>query len=54
MTTQADFTPEEWETVREAPTSAGMIVSSAVECFQRRRKRPSRLNESLRAGLLRQ
>jgi hypothetical protein len=29
MTTSADFSPEEWETVREAPTSAGMIVSTA-------------------------
>ncbi len=29
MTTSTDFTPEEWETVREAPTSAGMIVSTA-------------------------
>jgi hypothetical protein len=29
MTTSADFAPDEWETVREAPTSAGMIVSSA-------------------------
>jgi len=29
MTKSTDFTPEEWETVREAPTSAGMIVSSA-------------------------
>jgi hypothetical protein len=29
MTTSADFTPEEWETVREGPTSAGMIVSTA-------------------------
>jgi hypothetical protein len=29
MTTSADFTPEEWEVVREGPTSAGMIVSTA-------------------------
>jgi hypothetical protein len=29
MTSSADFTPEEWEIVREAPTSAGMIVSTA-------------------------
>jgi hypothetical protein len=29
MTGSTDFTPEEWETVREAPTSAGMIVSTA-------------------------
>jgi hypothetical protein len=29
MTGSADFTPEEWEIVREAPTSAGMIVSTA-------------------------
>jgi hypothetical protein len=29
MTTSADFTPEEWEIVREGPTSAGMIVSTA-------------------------
>jgi hypothetical protein len=29
MTGSADFTPEEWELVREGPTSAGMIVSSA-------------------------
>ncbi|HMD56549.1 MAG TPA: hypothetical protein VKG82_03650 [Solirubrobacteraceae bacterium] len=29
MTTQADFTPQEWELVREAPTSAGMIVITA-------------------------
>lgn len=29
MTTSTDFAPDEWETVREAPTSAGMIVSSA-------------------------
>jgi hypothetical protein len=26
MTTKADFTPEEWQTILEAPTSAGMIV----------------------------
>jgi hypothetical protein len=29
MTTSSDFTPEEWEIVREAPTGAGMIVSTA-------------------------
>ena len=29
MTTSSDFTPEEWEIVREGPTSAGMIVSTA-------------------------
>ncbi|MDX6625103.1 MAG: hypothetical protein QOE56_92 [Solirubrobacterales bacterium] len=29
MTSSTDFTPEEWEIVREAPTSAGMIVSTA-------------------------
>jgi hypothetical protein len=29
VTTSTDFAPDEWETVREAPTSAGMIVSSA-------------------------
>lgn len=29
MTGSSDFTPEEWEAVREAPTSAGMIVSTA-------------------------
>jgi hypothetical protein len=29
MTTSAEFTPEEWEIVREGPTSAGMIVSTA-------------------------
>jgi hypothetical protein len=29
MTTSADFAPEEWEIVREGPTSAGMIVSTA-------------------------
>jgi hypothetical protein len=29
MTTHAAFTPEEWETVLEAPTSAGMIVITA-------------------------
>ncbi len=29
MTASADFTPEEWETVREGPTSAGIIVSAA-------------------------
>lgn len=29
MTTSSDFTPEEWDVVREAPTSAGMIVSTA-------------------------
>jgi len=26
MTTQADFTEQEWKSVREGPTSAGMIV----------------------------
>jgi hypothetical protein len=29
MTGSADFTPEEWKIVSEAPTSAGMIVSTA-------------------------
>jgi hypothetical protein len=29
MTTKADFTDQEWEVVREAPTSAGMIVATA-------------------------
>jgi hypothetical protein len=29
MTTKADFTPEEWELVLEAPTSAGLIVITA-------------------------
>jgi hypothetical protein len=29
MTASSDFTPEEWEIVREGPTSAGMIVSTA-------------------------
>ena len=29
MTKSTDFTPEEWEVVREGPTSAGMIVSTA-------------------------
>jgi hypothetical protein len=29
MTGSTDFTPEEWEVVREGPTSAGMIVSTA-------------------------
>jgi hypothetical protein len=29
MTGSADFTPEEWNAVREGPTSAGMIVSTA-------------------------
>lgn len=29
MTGSSDFTPEEWEVVREGPTSAGMIVSTA-------------------------
>ena len=29
MTGSADFTPEEWDVVREGPTSAGMIVSTA-------------------------
>ncbi|MBK5220845.1 MAG: hypothetical protein JJE35_13865 [Thermoleophilia bacterium] len=29
MTKSTDFTPEEWEIVREGPTSAGMIVSTA-------------------------
>jgi hypothetical protein len=29
MTGSADFTAEEWEVVREGPTSAGMIVSTA-------------------------
>ncbi len=29
MTASSDFSPEEWETVREGPTSAGIIVSAA-------------------------
>jgi hypothetical protein len=29
MTARADFTEEEWDTVLEAPTSAGMIVATA-------------------------
>jgi hypothetical protein len=29
MTTSSDFTPEEWDVVREGPTSAGLIVSTA-------------------------
>ena len=29
MTTHADFTEEEWETVLEGPTSAGLIVTTA-------------------------
>jgi hypothetical protein len=29
MTVSSDFTSEEWETIREAPTGAGMIVSTA-------------------------
>jgi hypothetical protein len=29
MTGSAEFTPEEWDTIQEAPTSAGMIVSTA-------------------------
>src|SRR5947209_4767118 len=29
MTTKADFTPQEWELVREGPPSAGMIVITA-------------------------
>ena len=29
MTGSADFTPEEWDAIREGPTSAGVIVSSA-------------------------
>ncbi len=29
MTTQADFTEEEWDKVLEGPTSAGMIVATA-------------------------
>jgi hypothetical protein len=29
MTGSADFTAEQWDVVREGPTSAGMIVSSA-------------------------
>jgi hypothetical protein len=29
MTRSSDFTPEEWDTIREAPTGAGMIVSTA-------------------------
>ena len=30
MTAKADFTKEEWETVLEGPTSAGMIVATAA------------------------
>ena len=29
MTTHADFTDEEWKTILEGPTSAGMIVATA-------------------------
>lgn len=29
MTGSTDFTPEEWDAIREGPTSAGMIVSTA-------------------------
>lgn len=29
MTGSADFSPKEWDVVREGPTSAGMIVSTA-------------------------
>jgi hypothetical protein len=29
MTSSADFSPEEWDTIQEGPTSAGMIVSTA-------------------------
>lgn len=29
MTTHADFTEQEWDTVLEGPTSAGMIVTTA-------------------------
>ena len=29
MTTHADFTEEEWDTVLEGPTSAGMIITTA-------------------------
>ncbi len=29
MTGSADFSPEEWDLVREGPTAAGMIVSTA-------------------------
>ena len=29
MTGSTDFTPEEWDVIREGPTSAGMIVSTA-------------------------
>ena len=29
MTGSADFTPEEWDTIQEGPTSAGTIVSTA-------------------------
>lgn len=29
MTAKADFTDEEWDTVREGPTSAGLIVMAA-------------------------
>ena len=29
MTTHADFTEAEWDTVREGPTSAGMIITTA-------------------------
>jgi len=29
MTGSTDFTPEEWDAIREGPTSAGMVVSAA-------------------------
>lgn len=29
MTTKVDFTSEEWELLREAPSTAGMIVITA-------------------------
>jgi hypothetical protein len=29
MTTHADFTKEEWDTVLEGPTSAGMVITTA-------------------------
>jgi len=29
MTGKADFTPEEWDLVREGPTAAGMVTLTA-------------------------
>jgi hypothetical protein len=29
MTKKADFTPEEWDTIAEGPTGAGLVVSTA-------------------------